>query len=144
MVEMVQANVETLKQKHKVTSADGFGKLEGAQGKLYEKENVQPKFMKARHLPYAVSPKVECELTQLQGAGIISPVKHSEWATPIVLVLKPNGSIRLCGDFKDTVNPRLNIEQYPLPKINDIFANLAGGQYTSVSWISLNRISAIA
>ena len=130
-VETVQAKVDTLKQKHQVTFADGFGKLDGAQGKLYKKENAQPKFMKARHLPYAMRPKVERELTRLQEAGIISPVKHSEWATPIVPVLKPNGSIRLCGDFKATVNPRLNIEQYPLPKIDDIFANLAGGQYFS-------------
>ena len=130
-VETVQAKVETLKQKHQVTFADGFGKLDGAQGKLYKKENGQPKFMKARHLPYAMRPKIERELTRLQEAGIISLVKHSEWATRIVPVLKPNFSIRLCGDFKDTVNHRLNIEQYPLPKIDDIFANLAGGQYFS-------------
>ncbi|XP_049267408.1 uncharacterized protein LOC119376595 [Rhipicephalus sanguineus] len=59
---------------------------------------------------------------------VLSPVSVSEWATPVVPVAKKNGDIRLCGDFKLTVNPASHLEQYPLPKVEDIFAALSGGE----------------
>ena len=37
----------------------------------------------------------------------------------------------MCGDFKVSVNPVLLAERYPLPRIEDIFANLAGGKHFS-------------
>ena len=79
-------------------------------------------------MPYALKPKVEEELRRLQNESILTKVEWSEWATPIVPVPKRDGSVRLCGDYKITVNPELQAEQYPLPRIEDIFANLAGGQ----------------
>jgi hypothetical protein len=58
-------------------------------------------------------------------------VTHSEWATPIVAVSKADGRVRICGDFKVTVNPHLKVNQYPLPKAEDIFTTLAGGKKSS-------------
>ena len=52
---------------------------------------------------------------------------HSDWATPIVPVPKKDGTFRICGDYKVTVNPALEVDQYPLPKLEDVFATLAGG-----------------
>ena len=60
--------------------------------------------------------------------GVIERVDHSEWDTPVVPVPKPDGSVRLCGDFKVTVNPILQIDQYPIPKPEDLLSTLARGK----------------
>ena len=90
--------------------------------------SVVPKFCKARPLLYALKEMVEKELQRLENLGIIKPVKSSKWAAPIVPVLKPDRkSIRICGDYKLTANKASRLEQYPLPKVEDLFSTLAGG-----------------
>ena len=70
---------------------------------------------------------MEEELKRLQEEGVIEPVKFLEWAAPIVPVLKKDGSVRICGDYKMTINQAAKLEAYPLPKIEDLFASLTGG-----------------
>ena len=53
---------------------------------------------------------MEEELRRLQNEGILTILEWSEWATPIVPVPKKDGSVRLCGDYKVTVNPELQAE----------------------------------
>ena len=55
-------------------------------------------------------------------------IDHSDRASPIVAVMKPNGKYRICGDFKVTVNQALMVNQYPLPNAEDLFTTLAGGK----------------
>lgn len=77
---------------------------------------------------FALKPAVDQELDRLEAAGIIRSVPTSEWAAPIVVVPKKDGQIRLCGDYKVTCNSQIDVEQYPLPHPQDLFATLAGGQ----------------
>ncbi|XP_061192328.1 uncharacterized protein LOC133200561 [Saccostrea echinata] len=104
------------------------GSVNGIKANLIMKESAKPVFVKARSLAYALKPKYEKELERLESENIITKVPTSEWATPIVPIVKRSGDIRICGDFKVTINPQLEIKQYPLPRIEDIFASLAGGQ----------------
>ena len=53
-------------------------------------------------------------------------MQFSDWAAPIVPVLNKDGSLRICGDFKLTVNQVANSDVYPLPKVDDLFATLSG------------------
>ena len=62
--------------------------------------------------------------------NVIQKVEHSDWATPIVMVPKTNG-VRLCGDFKVTINPNVIPEHYPLPNAEDMLASLNGGRVFS-------------
>ncbi|KAL0147462.1 hypothetical protein M9458_057225, partial [Cirrhinus mrigala] len=109
----------------------GMGTLKHIKGKITLKEDTVPKFHKACPVPYAIRQKVEIELDRLEAEGILFKVDWSPWATPVVPVSKKDGSVRLCGDFKVSVNPELHVEQYPLPRIEDIFATLSGGRHFS-------------
>ena len=79
-------------------------------------------------MPYALRAKVDEKLERLQRAGTIEPVQFSEWAAPVVPVVKKDGSIRLCGDYKITVNQAAKVDSYPLPKIDNLLSTLGGGQ----------------
>ncbi|KAK3107500.1 hypothetical protein FSP39_015888 [Pinctada imbricata] len=108
--------------------SEGIGKMKHIKGSISVKPDAPTVFLKARTVPYSLRSKVEEELDKLQSEGIIESVPHSQWATPIVPALKKNGNVRVCGDYRVTVNPVIRLEQYPLPKIEDIFASLAGGK----------------
>ena len=42
--------------------------------------------------------------------------------------MKPNGRIRISGDYKMTVNRAAKLEKYRIPRIEELFASLAGGK----------------
>ena len=46
------------------------------------------------------------------------------WAAPIVPVLKGDGGIQICGDYKQTMNKAADCDKYPIPKTEDIFSKL--------------------
>ena len=99
---------------------DELGTIKSFSAKLHVNPQEKPKFYKVRTVPYALQSAIDDELDRLEREGILEKVTHSEWATPIVAVPKPDGSVRLCGDFKVTVNQSLSVDQYPLPKADDI------------------------
>lgn len=71
------------------------------------------------------------KLDALEQTGVLKKVTRSDWATPLVVVPKDGGAkVRLCGDYKVTVNPVLLTERYPLPLPEDSFAMLAGSKYS--------------
>jgi hypothetical protein len=76
-------------------------------------------------------PKIDRELERLENAGVIKPVQFADWAAPTVPILKRDGSVRLCGDYKLTVNRAAKPDSYPLPCIDDLFTALTGGKIFS-------------
>jgi hypothetical protein len=84
-------------------------------------------------VPFALKAKVEQQLEKEIAQGILVPVAASEFASPIVPVLKSDGSVRICADFKRTVNLAVEPDTYPLPRIEELFAKMVGGkQFTKL------------
>ena len=83
-----------------------LGTVKGVTAELHFKDNLKPVFQKAHPVPYALRPAVEKELKKTE------PVEVSKWATPVVSVPKTDGSVWVCGNYKGTVNPTIQTEQF--------------------------------
>lgn len=127
LISETTSTVQALRNEFPEVFAGGLGTCK-SRIKLHLKEKT-PIFVKARALPLALRERVERELDRLQSEGVIYKVDRSDYGTPIVPVVKANGDIRICGDYKITINPRLKDYHYPLPHIKDLFATLGGGEY---------------
>lgn len=111
-----------LKCKFAKVFEDGLGKFTSHTVKLELKDGAKPVFCKPRHVPLALRESVDKQLKQLIDMGVLVQVNCSDWATPLVPVLKSDGNVRICGDYKSTINPFLADVIYPLPRRDFCFA----------------------
>lgn len=92
------------------------------------KDNAKPVFIKSRPVPFALKDRINAELERLVSLDILEPVKYSDYASPIVPVLKNDGSVRICADYSCTINKQLLVERYPLPSVQELFTKLHNGE----------------
>ncbi|XP_015241327.1 PREDICTED: uncharacterized protein K02A2.6-like [Cyprinodon variegatus] len=126
----VEERLKQIIEEHAPVFKEGICNLKNIRAQIILADDAKPRFHKARPVPYAIWLKVEAELQHLEEQGILTKVEWSDWA--IVSVSKKTGdSVRICGDFKVSVNPVLCVDQYPLPRTEDIFTAVAGGKHFS-------------
>ncbi|KRY10622.1 LanC-like protein 2 [Trichinella patagoniensis] len=77
--------------------------------------NVTPICMKARKVPFALREKIDAELDNLVDSNRHTPVKS-------------DGTVRICGNYKCTINKALRKHTYPIPAVNQLLASLSGGK----------------
>lgn len=121
-------NLEEFSSRYCEVFAAGLGRCTGPPVSVHVRQGARPVFLRARPLPYALREPVERTLREHVRDGILTPVDRSDWATPIVPVVKKDGNIRICADFKLTLNKVLEIDRYPLPRVEDLLVRLHGGQ----------------
>ncbi|XP_017468657.1 PREDICTED: uncharacterized protein K02A2.6-like, partial [Rhagoletis zephyria] len=109
-----------------------LGAYNVAKVKLQVMEGVEPVFCKPRPVPIAWRSEVERQLNDLVEKGVLVPMENSDWGTPLVPVVKANGGLRICGDYKSTINKHLVDVNYPLPRIEELFASLQGQLFTKL------------
>ena len=78
-------------------------------------------------LPHARKEMVQKEIQQMLRDDLIEP-STSAWVSPIVLVTKKDGSIRICVDYRK-INAVTHPDPFPMPRIEEMIDSLAGARY---------------
>ena len=130
-LQLTRSSLESVLAKYQRLFDADLGTFNGPPIQLWVDKDATPRFFKPRLVPYSLKQKIESELERLQSLNVITPVKYSDWAAPIVPVLKQDGSVRLCGDYKVTINQVSPTESYPLPRVEELFTALSGGKLFS-------------
>ena len=125
---LTPAGLQEILDKHVTVFSNKLDTLKGVKVKLQTQPDVAPQIFKACTIPLALREKVKAELEGLESLGIIIPVQYSEWAAPVVPVLKHDGTMRLCDDYRVTINKAAKVDAYPLLRVEDLFAALSGGK----------------
>ena len=105
--------------------------IEIIQHKIPLKENQKPFKQKMRRINPIQLPLVEKEIKKMYEAGIIVPMRFSDWVYKIVAVRKKTGEIRLCIDFRNLNRASLK-DNYPLPKMEHILQRVVGSKRISL------------
>ena len=93
----VHGEYQYLLQKFPAVFSDKIGKIKDYQLELNIDSTVQPVVQNSRPTPLHYRAKVEAKLKQLEDQDIIEQVTGpTSWVSPLVIVDKPNGGIRLC------------------------------------------------
>ena len=74
--------------------------------------------------------KIKDQVKKLIEVGFIEVSNYSEWVANVVPVLKKNGKVRVCVDFRD-LNCATPKDNFPLPHINVLVDNTAGNHLFS-------------
>ncbi|XP_038106859.1 uncharacterized protein K02A2.6-like [Culex quinquefasciatus] len=120
--------VQSMVSSHAELFSEGLGTFKYGTIKLELEEDARPIFRKPRTVAYKFVDKVAEELDTMERDGVISKCDRSSWGTPLVPVIKADGSIRLCGDYKTTVNMHVKDVIHPLPTVDEVFSKLNGGK----------------
>ncbi|XP_068742404.1 uncharacterized protein [Montipora capricornis] len=103
----------------------GVGKLKDYQLKLHVNKDVKPVAQPVRRLPFGLREKVDKELDELLKEDIIEEVPNGPtgWVSPLVVVPKPDGDIRICVDMR-RANEAIERESHPIPTNEEVLHDL--------------------
>ncbi|XP_046145480.1 uncharacterized protein K02A2.6-like [Osmia bicornis bicornis] len=126
-----EQSVSALLDKYESITKQVEEPIKGFYAKLNLRTDAKPVFLKHRKLPFKLQEAVENEIGKLVKREVLIPVPSSEWATPIVPVIKKNGEVRICGDYSVTLNKNIVIDQRPLPTFDELVSSMSGMKYFS-------------
>ena len=101
-----------------------LGVVEAFPAELKLQPDAEQRFLKIskfRAPEYNIREQLNKTLDDMEADGRLISVDSSPIVSPMRVVVKKDGSLRICGDYKRTLNPLLDTKQYPLPTPEDCF-----------------------
>lgn len=95
------------------------------------KPDEKPYRKKQRPANPTFQPKLHEELMKLREGGIIKPIIYSTWVSNLVPIIKKNGDIRLCVDFRNLNISSLK-DNYPIPNMEAMLQRVIGCELLSM------------
>jgi len=124
-----RGDADDLLEEYKALGAGKLGRVEVTPHRIEvttgeRSRRAQP--YRARHTSREVIAK---EVQRQRDLGVIEP-SSAEWAFPVVLVPKPDGTMRFCVDYRQ-LNEVTVRDVYPLPRMDDCIDFLGGAKVFS-------------
>jgi hypothetical protein len=111
--------LDSIKQRYPAV-CDGIGKLKGYQAKIHVDPDVKPVAQSQRRIPFAMRDKLEAKIDELLADDIIERVEGpTPWVSPLVIIPKPSGDIRVCVDMRQA-NTAVIRERHPIPTVDEV------------------------
>ncbi|CAM1319420.1 Uncharacterised protein r2_g2776 [Pycnogonum litorale] len=123
--------ISRLLQKYSSLFHSDLGCVKGVKAHIQIKDGVSPRFFRNRSVPLALRDRVDAEIDSMIKRGTLHEVKPSKWASPVVIVPKPDGQLRLCADYTATLAKVVDTEAYPLPRPEELLSELSGNSVFS-------------
>ena len=112
MINQVQLKEEltTLIAKCSDIFQNELGTIKGVSARIVVEDRATPRFCCPCPVPFALHSKIDKELERLESMGVLEKVEFADWAAliAIVPVLKDDGNVRICGDYKMTIKKHQN------------------------------------
>jgi len=129
VLEGLRPQVLALLEKHRALWSGHLGSIKATE-RLIE---LKPGYKPVRLNPHRMGPRtrelIKAQVDRMLKLEVIEP-SQSEWASPVVLTPKPDGSPRFCIDYRQ-LNERTVRDTYPLPRMDDFLDSLGDAQVFS-------------
>lgn len=135
--------VKTLKE-YRDVFASSYKYLKGIDPEICQhtipmKEDAKP----SRQRPYTYNDtfakRIKEEIDKLKDPEFIYKIEHTGWDSPIVVVPKKSGKLRVCINLKK-VNAATIRNYYPLPITKHVLERVAEGRKLTASWTAFSDI----
>ena len=120
--------------------------LRGTPGKTTMAEHAidtgdsRPVCLHPYRVPHAYRDEVQRQVSEMLEEGVVEP-STSDWAAPIVLVRKKDGTLRFCVDYRK-LNSQSKVDPYPMPRVDELIDKLGCAKFLTM--LDLARQTAVS